>query len=55
MSRDGGQWIGKRTGRRIGPGLRLRVSVSAVRPVEGMIDLELADELPPVKAPHPRS
>jgi len=46
MSRDGGVWIGKRSGRRFGPGQKLRVSVSAVRPVEGMIDLALDDVLP---------
>jgi ribonuclease R len=46
MSRDGGVWIGRRSGRRFGPGQKLRVSVSAVRPVEGMIDLALDDVLP---------
>jgi ribonuclease R len=43
MRRDGAQWQGKRTGRVIGPGQRLRVRVTAVNPVEGMIDLELAE------------
>jgi ribonuclease R len=42
MTRDGGQWIGARTRRRLGPGARLRVLVTAVNPVEGRIDLELA-------------
>jgi len=43
MRRDGSAWQGKRSGRVIGPGQRLRVRVTAVNPVEGMIDLELAE------------
>jgi ribonuclease R len=43
LRRDGAQWQGKRTGRILGPGQRLRVRVTAVNPVEGMIDLELAE------------
>jgi ribonuclease R len=42
MARDGAQWIGKRKKRRLAPGARLRVVVTAVKPVEGLIDLELA-------------
>jgi ribonuclease R len=42
MARDGGQWIGQRSKRRLAPGVRLRVVVAAVKPVEGLIDLELA-------------
>ena len=42
MTRDGGLWQGRRTGRRFGPGMRVRVCVTAVNPVEGMVDLELA-------------
>jgi ribonuclease R len=42
MARDGGQWLGVRTKRRLAPGVRLRVLVTAVKPVEGQIDLELA-------------
>jgi ribonuclease R len=42
MARDGGQWVGQRSKRRLAPGARLRVVVAAVKPVEGMIDLELA-------------
>jgi ribonuclease R len=45
MARDGGQWIGPRTGRRLAPGTRLRVAVVAVKPVEGQIDLELASDV----------
>ena len=44
MARDGGQWIGSRTGRRLAPGARLSVTVVAVKPVEGQIDLELASD-----------
>ncbi|MDE2250572.1 MAG: ribonuclease R [Gammaproteobacteria bacterium] len=44
MTRDGGQWQGRRSGRKFGPGMRVRVMVTAVNPVEGMIDLELAAE-----------
>jgi len=42
MTRDGGQWQGRRTGRKFSPGMRVRVTVTAVNPVEGMVDLELA-------------
>ena len=44
MTRDGGQWQGRRTGRKFGPGMRVRVMVTAVNPVEGMVDLELATD-----------
>jgi ribonuclease R len=44
MARDGGQWIGERSKRRLAPGVRLRVIVAAVKPVEGLIDLELASD-----------
>jgi ribonuclease R len=42
MARDGGQWIGTRTHRRLAPGVRLPVVVAAANPIEGRIDLELA-------------
>jgi hypothetical protein len=42
MARDGGQWIGTHSKRRLAPGSRLRVVIAAVKPVEGMIDLEIA-------------
>ncbi len=42
MARDGGQWIGTRTHRRLAPGVRLAVVVAAANPIEGRIDLELA-------------
>jgi ribonuclease R len=42
MTRDGGQWHGRRTGRRFAPGMRMRVQVVSVNPVEGLVDLEFA-------------
>jgi len=42
MARDGAQWIGAHNKRRLAPGVRLRVVVAGVKPVEGQIDLELA-------------
>ncbi len=44
MTRDGGQWQGRRSGRKFGPGMRLRVRVASVNPVEGLVDLELAGD-----------
>jgi ribonuclease R len=44
MARDGTHWIGKHSKRRLAPGARLRVVVAAVKPVEGLIDLELAPD-----------
>jgi ribonuclease R len=44
MARDGGQWLGQQHKRRLAPGVRLRVVVAAVKPVEGLIDLELAPD-----------
>jgi ribonuclease R len=41
MARDGGQWLGQRHKRRLAPGTRVRVTVTAVKPVEGLIDLAL--------------
>jgi ribonuclease R len=46
MSRDGGQWLGKKSKRKLAPGQRLRVTVVAVKPVEGLVDLVLADPAP---------
>ena len=37
------QWVGKRSKRRLRPACALRVVVTAVNPVEGLIDLELAE------------
>jgi ribonuclease R len=47
MARDGGQWLGTRGGRRLAPGERVRVTVAAVKPVEGQIDLELTVDAVP--------
>jgi ribonuclease R len=44
LSRDGGQWLGRRSRRCLAPGVRLRVRVTAVYPADGMVDLELADD-----------
>jgi ribonuclease R len=44
MADDGAQWIGTHSKRRLSPGGRLRVLIAGVKPVEGMIDLELAVE-----------
>jgi len=44
MARDGTHWIGRHSKRRLAPGERLRVVVAAVKPVEGLIDLELAPD-----------
>lgn len=41
---DGGHaWVGRRKGRRLRVGSHLRVIVTAVNPVEGTVDLDLAD------------
>lgn len=42
MDAGGHAWIGRRTGRRLGLGERVRVVVTNANPVEGLIDLELA-------------
>ena len=44
MTRDGGQWQGRRTGRKFSPGTRVRVMVTSVNPVEGLVELELATD-----------
>jgi ribonuclease R len=45
MSDDGYAWMGRRHGRRFHTGAKLRVVVTAVNPIEGLIDLELAEEI----------
>jgi ribonuclease R len=42
MEEDGHAWRGRRTGRRLRTGSRLRVVVTAVNPIEGLVDLALA-------------
>ena len=43
LARDGGRWLSRRTGLQLAPGQKIAVMVTAVRPVEGMVDLEPAD------------
>jgi ribonuclease R len=45
MEDDGLSWTGKRTGRRLRTGAQVRVVVTAVNPIEGLIDLELAEDV----------
>jgi len=44
MEEDGHAWRGQRTGRRLRTGSRVRVVVTAVNPIEGLVDLALAEE-----------
>ena len=44
MEDDGHAWLGRRTKRRLRIGSHVRIVVTAVNPIEGLIDLELADE-----------
>ena len=44
MEDDGHAWIGRRTKRRLRTGSQVRVVVTAVNPIEGLVDLELAEE-----------
>jgi ribonuclease R len=43
MEDDGHAWRGRRSGRRLRTGTHLRVVVTAVNPIEGLIDLALAE------------
>ena len=45
MEDDGLAWVGRRTGRRLRAGGHIRVVVTAVNPIEGLIDLELAEDV----------
>jgi exoribonuclease R len=45
MEDDGLSWTGQRTGRRLRTGAQIRVVVTAVNPIEGLIDLELAEDV----------
>lgn len=47
MHESGHAWIGRRRGRRLSVGSHLRVVVTAVNPIEGLIDLDLAEEHAP--------
>jgi ribonuclease R len=44
MEQDGHAWRGRRTGRRLRTGDHLRVVVTSVNPIEGLIDLALTPE-----------
>ena len=44
MEADGHAWRGRRSGRRLRTGSHLRVLVTAVNPIEGLVDLALAEE-----------
>jgi len=44
MEDDGHAWRGRRSGRRLRTGAHVRVIVTAVNPIEGLIDLALAEE-----------
>ena len=44
MEENGHAWRGRRSGRRLRTGTRLRVVVTAVNPIEGLVDLALAEE-----------
>ncbi|MEP7247669.1 MAG: ribonuclease R, partial [Gammaproteobacteria bacterium] len=46
MDDRGHAWVGRRTKRKLGTGTHLRVIVTSVNPIEGLIDLELAAEPP---------
>jgi exoribonuclease R len=45
MEDDGLAWVGRRNGRRLRAGGQIRVVVTAVNPIEGLIDLELAEDV----------
>jgi ribonuclease R len=46
MEEDGHSWTGQRTGRRLRTGSNIRVIVTAVNPIEGLIDLDLVEDVP---------
>ncbi len=49
MDASGHAWVGRRRGRRLRVGSHVRVIVTAVNPIEGLIDLDLAEEGGPVE------
>src|SRR6185437_3443023 len=44
MEEHGHAWRGRRTGRRLRTGSHVRVVVTSVNPIEGLVDLDLASE-----------
>jgi ribonuclease R len=47
MHESGHAWVGKRTRRQLRTGAHIRVMVTAVNPIEGLIDLALAEDVAP--------
>ncbi|HEY8509980.1 MAG TPA: ribonuclease R [Steroidobacteraceae bacterium] len=45
MAENGHAWVGRRTKRKLHTGSRVRVVVTAVNPIEGLVDLELAEDV----------
>lgn len=45
MEDDGLAWVGRRTGRRLRTGQEIRVVVTAANPIEGLVDLDLAEDV----------
>jgi ribonuclease R len=44
MEEDGHAWRGRRSGRRLRTGSHIRVMITSVNPIEGLIDLAIAEE-----------
>jgi exoribonuclease R len=49
MDESGHAWVGRRRGRRLRVGSHVRVIVTAVNPIEGLIDLDLVEEGGPLE------
>ena len=45
MEEDGHAWTGRRRGRRLRTGAHIRVIVTAVNPIEGLVDLDLVEDV----------
>jgi ribonuclease R len=45
MEKDGHSWTGRRKGRRLRTGAHIRVIVTGVNPIEGLVDLDLVEDL----------
>jgi ribonuclease R len=45
MENSGHAWTGRRTGRRLSTGAHIRVIVTSVNPIEGLIDLDLVEDV----------
>ncbi|HKT72717.1 MAG TPA: ribonuclease R [Steroidobacteraceae bacterium] len=44
MEDDGYAWTGRRSGRRLHTGAKIKVRVTSVNPIEGLVDLDLTEE-----------